>query len=498
MQSRPREQVHSLQRKLNARMLSMITLGGSIGTGIFLGSGNALSIAGPGGAVVAYCIMGFLIYYLMMGLGEMAAFMPTTGSFAVYAARFVDPSLGYALAWNYWYGWAITIASEISASSLIMHYWFPASPSFLWCAVFLILIFAFNMISTRVFGEIEYWLSFLKVAVIILFLVIGISLICGFNQLQAVGWQYWSINDAPFHNGWWGVMGAFVVAGFSFQGTELLGIAAGETSQPAENISKAVKLVFWRILLFFILSIVVISLLIPYTSDQLKNSTLMMSPFTMVFSQWNKIMAAAFMNAVILVAILSTANAGLFVGSRMLWHMSKENHVPRLFSKLNKRGIPIYALLATASIAALAFLSSFYGDGIVYFWLLSAASLSGFIAWMGIAISHYRFRKAYLYQGKDLSQLPYLAKGYPYGSFFAILLCLLVIVGQNYAVFMADELDWQGLFISYIGLPLFLVIWITNKWLKKTQVTPLAHCNFYLDNQHPAFDEEFHGSRPNS
>src|SRR5579883_1700937 len=153
----------SLQRNLTARMLGMIVIGGSVGTGIFLASGNALYLAGPGGTMAAYLVTGIMAYFLMTSLCEMAAFMPVAGSFYHYAAKFVDPALGYALGWNYWYSWAITVASEISAASLVMHFWFPDSASFVWCAAFLSIIVGFNALSVRVFGTAEYWFSVVKV-----------------------------------------------------------------------------------------------------------------------------------------------------------------------------------------------------------------------------------------------------------------------------------------------------------------------------------------------
>lgn len=468
----------TLKRGLNARILGMITLGGSIGTGIFLASGSALSVAGPGGTLVAYLIMGCMVYFLMSSLGEMAAFMPTSGSFYVYASRFCDPSLGYALGWNYWYSCAIYIASELSASALIMHFWFPESSSALWCAVFLCLIVGFNAISTKMFGEVEYWLSFIKVTVIILFIITGLYLVFGQSDYEAGGFHNWVIDDAPFHSGWFGVLAAFVAAGFSFQGTELIGVAAGESENPQQTIPKAIKMVFWRILIFFVLSLFVISLLIPYSAPELISSDVMMSPFTLVFQHYHKSGAAFIMNAVILIAIVSTANSSMYVGSRMLWYLAKEGHVPRIFSVVNQRGIPIYALGLTSIVAMLAFLTSFFGNGRVYFWLLNATSLSGFIAWMGIAISHYRFRKAYLHQGKDPKALPYLAKGYPFGPLCALAVCLIVIGGQNYSALMASPIDWYGVVISYIGIPFFLMIWLGHKWVKKTKMVKLLECSF--------------------
>lgn len=469
---------HNLHRKLNSRLLNMIAIGGSIGTGIFLASGSAISMAGPGGTMCAYLIMGIMVYFLMTSLGEMAAFMPTTGSFYIYASKFVDPALGYALGWNYWYNWAITVASEISAASLIMQFWFPNSPSFIWCALFLSIVTGFNALSARGFGEAEYWFSFIKITVIIAFIVAGLAMALGFTHYETGGFKNWTIGDAPFHGGFMAIFSAFVIAGFSFQGTELIGIAAGESKNPQKNVPRAMRQVFWRILLFFILSIFVISLLIPYTSTHLAESSVEMSPFTLVFKEYGITFAASLINAVILIAILSAGNSGMYASTRMLWFLAKEGHVPEVFSRVNKRGVPLNALIVTTLVAMLAFLSSLFGNGKVYFWLINASSLSGFIAWLGIAISHYRFRKAYIKQGHSLEDLPYLAKGYPYAPLIAFALCLIVIAGQNYRAFTGNYIDWYGVVVSYIGLPVFLSLWLGYKWMKKTKVVKLSECNF--------------------
>lgn len=468
----------TLQRKLTPRLLNMIALGGSIGTGIFLASGNAISMAGPGGTILAYLITGIMVYFLMTSLSEMAAFMPSTGSFYIYASRFVDPALGYALGWNYWYNWAITVASEIAAASLVMHFWLPHSSPFIWSALFITLFVGINALSARSFGETEYWLSFIKVSTIIVFIITGAAMIFGLFQHQPVGFKNWTVGDAPFHGGWLAIFGAFIVAGFSFQGTELIGIAAGESSNPKESIPKAAKQVFWRILLFFVLSVIVIGFLVPYTSSQLAGSDVNESPFTMIFKQIGITFAASLMNAIILTAILSAGNSGMYASTRMLWYLAKQGHVPKIFSKVSKRGVPIYALAATTAIAMLAFLSSLFGNGKVYFWLLNASSLAGFIAWLGISISHYRFRKAYIKQGRDLSELPYLAKGYPYAPLLAFGLCLVIIAGQNYQAFTGSHIDWYGILVSYIGLPLFVALWLGYKWKHKTKVVKLADCDF--------------------
>ncbi|MBG9772621.1 amino acid permease [Brevibacillus laterosporus] len=459
----------------------MIALGGSIGTGLFLASGGAISQAGPGGAILAYLAIGIMVYFLMTSLGEMAAFMPESGSFSTYATKFVDPALGFALGWNYWYNWAITIAAELSAATLLMKFWFPDSSSMLWSGLFLALMFGLNYLSVKGYGESEFWFSMIKVATVIIFLIVGILMIFGIMGGEAVGFKNFTVGDAPFHGGFMAALGVFMIAGFSFQGTELIGVAAGESDDPRKNIPKAIKQVFWRILLFYILAILVIGLLVPYTSPNLVGGdidTIAISPFTMVFEKAGLAFAASVMNAVILSAVLSAGNSGMYASTRMLWAMAKDGKAPKFFMKLNRRGIPIYCLLMTASVGMVAFFASLFGDGVVYTWLLNASGMSGFIAWLGIAISHYRFRRAFVAQGHSLSELPFKARWFPFGPLFAFILCMVVILGQNYEAFIGDQIDWNAMLVSYIGIPIFLALWLGYKWTKKTKIVKLKECDF--------------------
>lgn len=456
----------------------MIAIGGSIGTGLFLASGSTIHDAGPGGAVLAYAIMGVMVYFLMTSLGEMSAFMPTSGSFYTYCARFVDPALGFAMGFNYWYNWAITVAAEIVAATVVMKFWFPDASPFLWSGIFLSLFVGLNIFSAKGFGEAEYWLSLIKVMVVVSFIIIGSAMILGWTGHKSVGFAYWQMEGAPFHGGFWALFGVFMVVGFSFQGTELIGVAAGESENPKKTIPSAIKKVFWRIVLFYILAILVISFLIPYTSNQLMGGDIATSPFTLVFKNSGITFVANLMNGVILVAILSAGNSGMYASTRMLWYLSHQKHVPKIFSKVSERGIPIPALLATAAVGMLAFLCSSFGNGIVYLWLLNASSLSGFIAWSGIAVSHYRFRKAYVLQGNDIKDLPYVAKGYPFAPLIAFALCVVIIAGQNYSAFMKNHIDWEGIIVSYTGVFVFLVLWLGYKFSNKTKMVKLHECDF--------------------
>ncbi|MDM5331849.1 amino acid permease [Ureibacillus composti] len=478
MSKRQQESKQQLQRGLQSRHIAMISLGGTIGTGLFLASGASIAQAGPGGALLAYALIGVMVYFLMTSLGEMAAYMPTSGSFSTYATKFVDPAFGYAMGWNYWYNWAITIAAEISAVSLIMKYWFPDSSSALWTILFIIVVLTFNILSVRAYGESEYWFAMIKVATVIVFIIVSFLMIFGIlGGNDPVGFENFFVGEAPFHGGFLAIFGIFLAAGFSFQGTELLGVTAGETKDPGKSIPRAVRSVFWRILLFYILAIFAIGLLIPYTDPRLLSEDIAVSPFTLVFDKLGIAVAASVMNAIILTAMLSAGNSGLYASSRMLWQLAVDGKAPKIFAKLNSRGIPVYALIATLAVGCLAFLSSFFGDGVVYMWLLNASGLSGFIAWVGIAISHYRFRKAFIAQGKDLSVLPYRARFFPFGPLFALIVCIIVILGQNYTAFVGGNIDWYGILVSYIGIPLFLILWFGYKIKHKTKVVPLNECD---------------------
>ncbi|WP_285767461.1 amino acid permease [Peribacillus sp. SI8-4] len=470
----------SVKRSLKARHMTMIAIGGSIGTGLFLASGTTIQMAGPGGALAAYACIGIMVYFLMTSLGEMATFMPVSGSFSSYATRFVDPAFGFALGWNYWFNWAVTLAVEVAASSIIMKFWLPEVPGLLWSALFLGLVFTLNALSIKSFGESEYWFALIKVVAIIFFILIGILTILGVFGGKLIGFEHFTQGEAPFKGGFLSIISIFLIAGFSFQGTELVGIAAGESENPDKNLPNAIRQVFWRILLFYIGAILILGLLIPYTSPSLLGGDvedISVSPFTLVFERAGFAFAASVMNAVVLTSLLSAGNSGLYASTRMLWSMAKEGQAPKFLARINRRGIPMNALVLTTIIGGLAFLTSIFGDH-VFTWLLNASGLVGFIAWIGIAVSHYRFRRAYVAQGGDVNKLTYKAKWFPVGPILSFSLCLIVIAGQNYEAFLSGSIDWYGIAVSYIGLPLFIATWAGYKLYYKTKVISLKDCSF--------------------
>ncbi|QXQ09790.1 amino acid permease [Paeniglutamicibacter sp. Y32M11] len=465
---------NELKRGLSSRHLQMIAIGGAIGTGLFVASGGTISQAGPGGALVAYALVGLMVFLLMQSLGEMAAKIPVAGSFQTFATRFVSPSFGFAIGWNYWFNWAITVAAELVAAGIIMDFWFPGVPGWIWAGVFLVLLTGLNALSARSFGESEFWLSLIKVSAVILFLIAGVLMILGILGNDSPGMSNWQNREDVFHGGWVSIISVFMIAGFSFQGTELVGVAAGEAKNPRREVPKAIRNVFWRIMIFYIGAIFIIGCLIPFTDPSLLASgeaDVAASPFTLVFERAGIAFAAALMNAVILTAILSAGNSGLYASTRMLYSMAHDGKAPKIFGRTNSRGVPIPALLATAAVGLFGFLSAIVGQGAAYAWLLNVSGLCGFIVWAGIAISHYRFRRGFLAQGNKVSDLPYKASFFPIGPLLAFAVLILVIAGQNYQAVLAGH----GLEVlsSYIGLPIFLGLWLVHRMVTKSRVVPL-------------------------
>ncbi|MDF2654418.1 MAG: amino acid permease [Bacillota bacterium] len=477
-----------LHRGIGSRQLSMIAIGGAIGTGLWFASGSAISSAGPGGAMVAFGLMGLIVFFMMTSLGEMATQLPLVGSFEAYANRFIDPAFGFAVGWNYWFSWSITVAAEFVAAGLIVKFWLPDIPVTVVAIISFTLLMALNLISARSFAEAEYWFAGIKVVTIAIFLIVGVLMIVGIMNGHSMGFQNWTLDagdgrKAPFVGGFAAMMMVFLVAGFSFQGTEIVGLAAAEAKNPEKNVPKAIKSVFWRILLFYIGSIFVVGTLVSFTDPQLLGGgidNIAASPMVIVFKNAGFAAAASVLNAVILTSVLSCGNSGLYTSSRMLHAMALRGNAPKFFSKVNKKGVPVYAVWATGLIGALAFFASLIGEGKAYYIFYNASGLSGFMIWLGIAICHYRFRKAWVKQGHSLDELKYKALFYPFAPIFAMVSITIVIFGANVWVFEEGAFTWFDFITNYCLIVIIPGLYFWYKWKHKTKVVPLDECDFTI------------------
>lgn len=417
-----------LKRKMQARHIQMISLGGVIGTGLFLSSGYTIHEAGPLGTIIAYLIGALLCFLVMLCLGELSVAMPYTGAFHVYAKRYIGPATALLVAILYWLTWTVALGSEFTAAGLIMQKWFPDTPVWLWSLAFIILIFLTNAFSVRVFAESEYYFSLIKVLAIVVFILLGGAAIIGI-------FPYAGFSHAPglsnltkngwFPNGFGGLFTTMLTVNFAFSGTELIAITAGEAKDPKKTIPKAIHATVLRLGLFFIGSIVVMAALIPY---QVAGVT--KSPFVYIFERMELPYAADLMNFVVLTAIISAANSGLYASTRMLWSLGNEKTFSPIFTKTSKRGVPLVALCASMLGAILALISSVVAADTVYLVLVSISGLAVVIVWMVIAITQIRFRKSFLASGRELSELEYRTPLFPLVPWAALILsgasCLLI------------------------------------------------------------------------
>ncbi|CAO3662134.1 unnamed protein product [Umbelopsis vinacea] len=404
---------YHLKRSIKDRHIQMIALGGRIGTGLFVASGKAIATGGPAGAMLAYMLIGAMVYCVIMSLD--------TNRVSALIIGVSNP------------------ATEVVAAGVILQYWAPNLATWIPALIFIVVLVLTNLLGVQMYGELEYWFALIKVMTCVLFIFVGIFVDAGVAGGNKISFTNWTIDGAPFVGGALSVFTTCLLAFFSFGGTEMVGITAGESSNPRKAVPKAISQVFWRILLFYVLSIFIIGLCIPYDDPSLLdsaygdlNSAVKVAPFTKVFQMANLPGADHAVNAVLLTSVLSAGNSCFYACTRTLMALGREGKAPLIFGKCNSRGVPVYALAVTTIFACLAFLADIFGSSNVFAWLINLTGLSALLTWMCISIIHLRFRHAFKVQGRDLKDLPYRAPLFPYGCYIAILLCLVVLVSDIY------------------------------------------------------------------
>ncbi|KAF9326751.1 hypothetical protein BG006_009865 [Podila minutissima] len=485
----------AVKRDLKSRHLQMIAIGGTIGTGIFLSSGGSVAAAGPLGALISYTIVGTMVFFIVTSLGEMAAYLPLPGAFTTFGARFVDPALGFGLGVGYAFQWIITVTIEVTAAGMILQYWWPNLKMWIPALIFIVILVAITLLGVKAFGELEYWFSMIKVLTCVVFIIVGILVDLGATGGEFIGGRNWHIEGAPIvgetaKDKTVNIFTTCVWAFFSFGGTELIGITAGESANPAKAIPRAIRHTFWRILLFYILSLIVIGLVIPWTDPSLLDSVMAdvntaatVAPFTTVFRMANLPGADHAINAVLLTAVLSAGQSSFYASTRTLMAMGREGKMPAIFGRVNSRGVPLYSLAFVTMIASIAFVSDLFGEGVVFKWLVNLTGMSALLTWMSISIIHLRFRAAFKAQGRSLSELPYIAPLFPFSCYISIALALMIVFLQGYQAVTADPFEAVGVVAVFVGAPVFFLTIIGWKVYHKTKLVPLLEVD--LDSGRP-------------
>ncbi|KAF2802061.1 histidine permease [Mytilinidion resinicola] len=472
---------NTLHRTLKGRHLQLIAVGGTVGTGIFIASGTSLSTAGPAGALIGYAFVGTIVYVVTFSLAELSTAYPLAGSFTQHASRFVDPSLGFALGWIYWFSWAITYALELTAAGLVMQYWTQKVSIGVWIAIFWVPITALNFLPVNVYAECEVWFASIKVIALAGFAIFAICINAGAGDDGYIGFRYWrtpgafapypSLADTSASSAGAKAVGCLAVliqAGFAYQGTELVGVGAGESENPGKTMPSAIRRTFWTILSCFISTIFFIGILVPYNNEALLTGTTnaAASPLVIAAKLAGVKALPDIINAILLTVVLSAALSNVYSGSRILIALADSSSAPACLSKTNRRGVPIYAVAFTSAFGLLGFMNLSNNGGEVFNWFLNIIAVAGFIAWACICGSHIAFMRALKVQNRSRADLPYRAPCQPYAAWYGLVWCVIIIFGQGFTAF----LPWstKGFFVAYVSLILFAVAYGGHKIVTRT------------------------------
>lgn len=457
-----------LSKQLKNRHLQMIAVGGSIGTGLFVGSGTALNTGGPAGIVIAWVFTATAVYATMQGLGELCTAFPISGGFNLYATRFIEPAMGFAIGWNYFMQFLVLLPLELVAASISIKYWNSTLNSDVFVAIFWATVFLITMLGVRWYGEAEFCFCIVKVITVIGFIILGIVLICGGGPSgEFVGGKYWR-NPGPFANGFKGVCSVFVTASFSFGGTEMIGLGAAEARDPARAVPKAIKQVFIRICLFYFGTITLVATLVAYNDSRLLGASSVdatASPFVIAIVNGGIKGLPSVINAVILIAVLSVGNASVYACSRSLNSLSEQGMAPKWTGYIDRLGRPLFAIIVTNVFGVFAFIASSSKQEEAFNWLLALSGLSSIFTWMSINFAHIRFRAAMKSQGRSLDELAFTSVVGEWGSWYAMLIYALVLIAQFWiAVWPIGGVpNASAFFQSYLGVPVVIASWIGYK-----------------------------------
>ena len=450
--SGPHSSSGELKRGLKNRHIQLIALGGAIGTGLFLGSAGVLKSAGPS-MILGYAICGFIAFMIMRQLGEMIVEEPVAGSFSHFAHKYWGGFAGFLSGWNCWILYILVGMSELTAVGKYVHFWWPQIPTWASAAAFFVLINLINLANVKVFGEAEFWFAIIKVVAIVGMIALGsYLLVSGSGGPQASVTNLWE-HGGFFPHGVGGLVMAMAIIMFSFGGLEMLGFTAAEADQPRTVIPKAINQVIYRILIFYIGALVVLLSLIPWDSLlatlNASGDPYSGSPFVQVFSMLGSNTAAHILNFVVLTAALSVYNSGTYCNSRMLLGMAEQGDAPKALAKIDKRGVPVRAILASAAVTLVAVLMNYFIPQHALELLMSLVVATLVINWAMISYSHFKFR-----QHMDrIGQVPlFKALWYPYGNFIClafvvfILVIMLMIPGIQVSVYAIP------VWVAFMGL----------------------------------------------
>lgn len=458
-----------LQRKLNTRHLTFISLGSVIGTGIFLGIGEALQTAGPIGLIFAFAVICSVVFCVMLCTGEMVTYLPVVGAHLRLSGRFVDPSLSAAMSWNYWYCWALIAAAEASAFSVLVTYWTNDVSPAVWISICLGSALAINLCGPRVYAEVEFYMSTIKVLTIVGLILLSIIIDAGGAPSgDIIGIRYWK-SPGPFvqYLGVEGALGRFLgffsgltTAAFSSIGAEMLALVAAETHNPRKIVPQALRATWIRVVLFYFLGAVCVSLIVPSNESRLgSTSTASASPYVIAIQNAGIKVLPHIVNAAILTSALSAGVSDLFTATRTLHSMAGSGLAPKIFHTTSPWGCPWVAVLATWTIGLLAYLAVGSSSANIFQFLVKLTALSGVITWVCIAVTYLRFRAGMKAQDIPHASLPWKSRFSVVGAWWIIVVISCVLLFSGWPVFKKGNWNTADFFGNYLPLFIFVCVY---------------------------------------
>ncbi|MFJ4153084.1 amino acid permease [Streptomyces galbus] len=409
-------------RGLGSRQVQMIAIGGAIGVGLFLGAGANIEKAGPS-LILMYAVAGVIVFFIMRALGELLLYRPVSGSFAEYAREFLGPFWGFATGWTYWLLWVVTGMAELTAAAIYVNYWFPAVPQWVTALTFLVVLFVANLISVKIFGEIEFWFSMVKVTALIGMIVVGLGVLTfGFSQAgdTASASNLWAF-DGFFPKGIGSSLMTLQGVMFAYLAVELVGVTAGESEEPEKTLPKAINTLPFRIIVFYVGALSVILMVVKWTEFHAG-----VSPFVAAFAKIGIPAGAAIVNFVVLTAALSSCNSGMYSTGRMLRDLAANDEAWKALGRLNSSRTPALAITVSAALMGFGVILNYVVPEKAFGYVTSVATAAGIWTWMMILVSHIRYRRQVV-----AGRLPASSFPAPCGSLFswiALAFLLMVIV----------------------------------------------------------------------
>lgn len=490
-----------LHRQLQNRHVAMISIGGAIGTGLFIGTGSALANGGPLSLVLGFALMGLMVWTLMCSLGEMIAHLPIPGGHLALADRFFSPSLSFTLGWSYWYLWSLVLPTELSASALLIGFWTVKIPMAIWIFIFLIIVALINLGGVRLYGEMEFWFSSVKVITIVAVIILGLILDLGAVTGDMIGFRYWKnpglfvqYEDVP--GGFGRVLGflsVLILAAFSYVGVEMPAIAAAEAKNPRRNLPRAIKRVAGRVLGFYIMSTIVVSMLVPSNEPRLRlnSATGAKSPFVIAINNAGIKGLSSVINGCLLSFTLSAASSDLYISSRSLYGLSITGNAPRFLAKTTRNGLPIYCYMIGIMMGMLAFMAASQGQaGKIFGYLSNMTSVTGLMSWAGIFITYIRFRAGMKVQNFDRSQLPYRSPVGVIGAWCGLISCVIITLLNGFKVFLKGKWDVPTFITCYFPVAAFVLMFCVHSWWKKAGMVEERHMDFFTGSDTAVEEEE--------